>query len=237
MKLLLALIALLFFVGCDEPVYTFNFDQKADFSQLKTYSWVDSQNENDALLNHWLFRQKVMMVSNKILKEKGYTLVTDTAAPVDFHCVLLGEIKSDTAIVVKGGGSGAGYGVGYGSYGYGGYGYGPSYAGSYGSSTYNSSGGFDENGGYGGYGHYGGGARPTSVAVGVGTGGGEPRAVLDISNNVHFLFDIVDVKAQSLVWRTTVNKLDAGEAKSAQASDDFVRKMVATILENYPPKQ
>ena len=238
MKLLIALLPLLFLISCNEPTYEFNYDLKEDFSQLKTYSWQDSQNEKDALMDHWLFRKKVMIVADKILAEKGYTLVSDSSTEANFHCVLLGVIQSDTSITVReGSGSSVGYGVGYGSYGYGGmggYNYGSSYASSYGSNTYNASGGFDENGGYGGYGHYGG-AQPTSVAVGVSSGGGRPTTTMDVSNDIQFFFDIVDVKEQKLVWRTKVSQPDADPAASAEDADNYVRTMVGTILANFPP--
>ncbi len=74
-SLVIALLVLIFFVGCSGITITTDYDPSADFSKYKTYTWSTVKDSADILAKNNLLLKRVYAVIDKSLQSKGFTKV------------------------------------------------------------------------------------------------------------------------------------------------------------------
>jgi hypothetical protein len=180
---LLALGALLVAGGCSQVSVQTDFDPKADFTALKTYSWYNAEQpkEGDPRLDNPLLDQRVRSTVETVLNAKGY--VKDDVNPdfwLVYHAAVSKEIGTTTTTS---------------------------------SSTY---------GGY--YGWY-----YVSSPVWVET------PTMYTYNQGTLILDIVDAKAEKLIWRGSA-QANVDNPETQQQRKNLMNEAVNGMLSKFPPK-
>ena len=108
------LIALL--SSCSSLNISTDFDPTQDFSKYKTYRWarIKERDPNDILSKNIMFRKRVQVAVNNVLKEKGFTKL-DRGKP-DFIVFVHAGIQQRTNVYYHGGYHYGGWWGPYGGY-------------------------------------------------------------------------------------------------------------------------
>lgn len=90
---LLSLVVLSFIVGCSTIQVKSDFNQKTDFSRLKTYRWLSNKDKpsDDIRINNEFVINAVRAAVEKVMQGKGYTRVDNDQA--DFVIAWFGAIE------------------------------------------------------------------------------------------------------------------------------------------------
>ncbi len=101
----------LLFVGCSPVHVRYDFDPAADFSHVRTYSWMDSTVADDRLRDNPLLRKRIVATIDRYLEQRGYRRTGQAEA--DILITIYGVSKEKVRLTNRPATGGYYYGPGY----------------------------------------------------------------------------------------------------------------------------